>query len=365
MKLSDIAKLAKVSIATVSRTINRVPTVDPVLARRVWRVIDQVGYYPNTQARALVSGRSRIFGLLVSEISNPFFPEIVQTFSQLGIKHKYEILLAAVDQDPNHLEAAARRMIERRVDGVAILTFGPDDSLLEIFKNRNVPVFSIGKDSPGELLKTVRIDYEHGFRLAVQHLAALGHQHIAFAGGPSHLKTAAMRKLAFQDCMNEIGLETPQEMLVHGDHTMEAGMKAMSALAALASPPSAVICSNDLTAIGVIRQAFENSFNVPRDLSVVGFDDIRLAQFINPPLTTIHMSQAEIAETAFTALLDFVEYGSTGTSNEVRIIKTDLVLRHSTALAPHRRNQSNPGVDGLTAPKCDCEQMQTYPNIHP
>jgi LacI family transcriptional regulator len=148
MKLADIAKLAKVSTATASRTINKVPTVDPVLARRVRRVVEEVGYYPNTQARALVSGRSRIFGLIVSEISNPFFPEIVQTFTKLGIKHNYEILLTSLDQNSNLHEAAARRMIERRVDGVAILTFGRDDSLVAIFKNRNVPVFSIGTDSP-------------------------------------------------------------------------------------------------------------------------------------------------------------------------------------------------------------------------
>ena len=104
MNLSEIAKVAKVSAATVSRTINRVATVDPVLARRVWRVIEQVGYYPNIQARALASGRSRIFGLMVSEISNPFFPEIVQAFTQLGIKHNYEILLTSIGEDANQLE---------------------------------------------------------------------------------------------------------------------------------------------------------------------------------------------------------------------------------------------------------------------
>ena len=175
MKLSEIARLAKVSTATVSRTINRVPTVDPVLARRVWRIIDQVGYYPNTQARALVSGRSRIFGLIVSEISNPFFPEIAQAFIELGSQHNYEILLTSIEQDSKLLETAARRMIERRVDGVAILTFLQNDSLVELFSKRNLPVFTLDAVSPGHLLKTVRLDYRHGIRQAVQHLAALGH----------------------------------------------------------------------------------------------------------------------------------------------------------------------------------------------
>lgn len=337
MNLTEIARLAKVSSATASRTINRVPTVSPVLARRVWRVIEQVGYYPNIQARALISGRSRIFGLLVAEISNPFFHDIIQDFTQLGIKHGYEILLVSVNDDRSQLETAARRMIERRVDGVAILTFGPGNSLFEIFSDRKVPVFSIDTDFSGQLLKTVRIDYQHGIRQAVQHLAALGHVRIAFVSGPQHLATAMMRRIAFHECIQEIGLETHPELLVEGDHTMEAGMKALSHLAALPNRPSAVVCSNDLTAIGVMRQAFELSLDVPGELSVVGFDDIRLAQFMIPPLTTVQMSHTEIAETAFTALLECVEGEYTRSSHEVGIIRTNLILRHSTALALHRR----------------------------
>lgn len=345
MNLSEIAGLAKVSTATVSRTINRVPTVDPVLARRVWRVIEHVGYYPNTQARALASGRSRIFGLLVSEIGNPFFPEIVLTFMHLGVKHNYEVLLTSIEKDSNQLETAARRMIERRVDGVAILTFGPDDSLIDIFQNRKLPVFTIDSESGGDLLKTIRVDYQHGIRQAVQHLAALGHQKIAFVSGPRGLKTAEMRRIAFQSCMTEIGLCTTRELILEGDHTMEAGMKAMSALSRMQSRPSAVVCSNDLTAIGVMRQAFELSLNVPQDLSVVGFDDIRLAQFMIPPLTTVQMSQTEIAETAFAALLEWVEGRHSRSSRQDGFIKTSLVLRQSTALAPQRRAQIEAAAD--------------------
>src|SRR6266566_1512813 len=134
MTLQEIAKWAKVSTATVSRTINRIPTVDPVLARRVWRVIEQVGYYPNSHARTLVSGRSRIFGLIVPEITNPFFPEIVQTLTELGVKHQYEVLLSFLAQDASTLENAARQMTEHRVDGVAILTFGREHALIRCFR---------------------------------------------------------------------------------------------------------------------------------------------------------------------------------------------------------------------------------------
>ncbi len=340
MTVQEIAKRAKVSTATVSRTINRIPTVDPILARRVWNVIEQVGYYPNTHARTLVSGRSRIFGLIVPEITNPFFPEIVQTFTELGVKHQYEVLLSFLPQDESLLEKAARQMIERRVDGVAILTFGREDALIDVFTRQNVPVFVVDMKSPEPLVKSVHIDYEHGIRQAVQHLAALGHLRIAFVSGPEHLKTVVQRKSAFLECMREICLPTSPQLLIEGDHTMAAGMTAISALAALPDRPSAVVCSNDLTAIGVMRQAFELALEIPRDLSVVGFDDIRLAQFMTPPLTTVQLSQVEIAEIAFRALLDSAEVTSDKSSCYKCTIKTNLVLRRSTALAPGRLRQS-------------------------
>ena len=332
--LVEVARLAKVSIATVSRTINRVPTVDPILARRIRRVIEKEGYYPDTNARALVRGHSRTLGLIVSEITNPFFPEIVQTFAKLGVQHNYEILLSSIDHDPRLLEMAARQMIERRVGGVAILTFGDELPLINALTARNVPVFVVDADSSGPLLKTVQVDYEHGIRQAVQHLAALGHEGIAFIVGPQQLKTAAMRKFAVQKCMKEIGLELLPELFVEGDHTIDAGLKALSVLATRRDRPTAVLCSNDMTAIGVMRAAFDLGLNIPRDLSVIGFDDIRLAQFMTPPLTTVQMSQTEIARVSFSGLLDSLDHHHRGSGRQVYSIKTNLVLRHSTALAP-------------------------------
>jgi LacI family transcriptional regulator len=341
MTVQQIAKRAKVSTATVSRTINGIRTVDPVLARRVWRVIEQVGYYPNTHARTLVSGRSRIFGLIVPEITNPFFPEIVQTFTELGIMHQYQVFLSFLAQDSLLAEKCARQMIERRVDGVALLTFGAENALVEIFARQNVPVFVVDMESADSLVKSARNDYEHGIRQAVQHLAALGHQRIAFINGPEHLKTAVQRKDAFLECMREIGLPASGHLLIDGDHTMAAGMRAISILADLQDRPSAVVCSNDMTAIGVMRQAFDLSLDVPRDLSVVGFDDIRLAQFMIPPLTTVQLSQFEIADIAFKTLLDCTKAQGDRSSCCKHTIKTNLVLRRSTALSPGRFRESN------------------------
>jgi LacI family transcriptional regulator len=346
MDIREIARRAKVSTATVSRAINRVPTVDPQLAKRVWKVVEELGYYPNTQARALVSGKSRIFGLIVSEITNPFFPEIVQSFEDTAVRHNYEILLTSTVHDRKRMSLAVRRMIERRVDGVAILTFGMEESLIEDLRFRKVPVVfvDVGPDVPG--VCNIRIDYLHGIRQAVQHLAALRHTQIAFVTGPLYLKSALARKAAFESSMKEIGLDTPSELIVEGDHTMEGGMRALVQLMERPHRPTAVLCSNDMTAIGVLREAYEYGITIPGDLSLVGFDDIRMAQFTTPPLTTVQMSQTQLAELAFKALITEVERESVSPTRSEYELVTSLVLRRSTALAQPASASGTPAKPG-------------------
>jgi len=341
MDIREIARRAKVSTATVSRAINRVPTVDPQLAKRVWKVVEELGYYPNTQARALVLGRTRIFGLIVSEITNPFFPEIVQTFENLAVENNYEILLTSTVHDPKRMESSVRRMIERRVDGVAILTFGMEESLLEHLRYRKVPLVfvDVGPDVPG--IANIRINYLNGIRQAVQHLAAMRHQRIAFIAGPKHLKSAVARQEAFKTAMTEIGLSP--DFIVVGNHRLEGGMSAFRQLHALGDPPTAVLCSNDMTAIGVMRQAYEQNIRVPEALSVVGFDDIHLAEFTIPPLTTVQMSQNELARLAFQALLNEVDEPHSSRARTYELT-TSLVLRRSTGLVPGW-NQARPVSD--------------------
>ena len=333
MDIREIAKRAKVSTATVSRAINRIPTVDPQLARRVWKVVEELGYYPNTQARSLVSGKTRIFGLIVSEITNPFFPEIVQSFEDMAVEHNYEILLTSTVHDPKRMESSVRRMIERRVEGVAVLTFGMEESLLEDLRFRKVPLVFVDVGPRVAHVSNIKINYQHGIQQAVQHLAALRHERISFISGPLNLKSARARKNAFEESMDEIGMGVAPDFVIEGDHTMEGGMKALAHLASLRSRPTAIMCSNDMTAIGVMREAYDYGIAVPRDLSVVGFDDIRLAQFMTPPLTTVQMSQTELAKLAFKALLADVERDTSSPTGTEYVLDTALILRKSTALA--------------------------------
>ena len=334
MDIRDVAKRAKVSTATVSRTVNHVPTVDAQLAKRVWKAIAELGYYPNRQARALVSGTSHAFGLIVSEITNPFFPEIVQTFETLAVEQKYEILLTSTIHDPKRMELAVRRMIEGRVDGVAILTFGMEDELLDHFRFRNMPLVFVDVGPKAPRVSNIRVDYSHGIRQAVQHLAALRHKRIGFVSGPLKLRSATARRDAFEASMREIGLPVNPEFIIEGDHRLEGGKRALQELYKLREQPTALLCSNDMTAIGVMRQAYDLGISVPQELSIVGFDDTRLADFMIPPLTTVQMSQTELATLAFNALLKEVKREVPAPNGTEYILKTHLILRNSTTFPP-------------------------------
>jgi len=328
MDIRTVAQLANTSIATVSRTVNRVSTVNPKLAKRVWAAIAQLDYFPNSQARALVSGRSRLLGLIVSDITNPFFPELIQGFEEIAVEHGYEILIGSTNDDSRRVSLCIRRMLERRAEGVAVLTFGVERPLLEQLSDRKVPLVfvDVGQERPG--ISLLRVDYRHGVRQGVQHLAVLGHRKIAFISGPRDLHSAQSRQTAIFGALEECGIKSNPLWMVEGDHTMEGGIKAMHRLLQLSQPPTAVMCSNDMTAIGVLHQVYRAGLRIPEDLSVIGFDDIHIAQVTIPPLTTIQMSCFELARAAVTALRAHVE--DDGEPKRSYKIDTRLVVREST-----------------------------------
>lgn len=330
MDIRTIARMANVSIATVSRTINRVSTVNPKMAKRVWDVIEKLDFVPNTQARALVSGRSKLFGLLVSEITNPFFPELIQGFEDIAVEHGYEILVSSTNYDPKRMSHCIRRMLERKVEGVAVMTFGLEEPLLDQLAKRNVPLvfIDVGPDRPG--VSVLKVDYHHGIRQAVQHLAALGHRRIAFVSGPMRLHSAQSRLAAFTKSMKECGITPDKSQIIEGDHTLEGGGVAMEKLLAQEELATAVLCSNDMTAIGVLHKLYRTGLKVPDDISVIGFDDIHIAEVMMPPLTTIQMSRYEIAKAAFGALRSQVESPEALRTKREFNIPTDLIVREST-----------------------------------
>ena len=328
MKIQEVARRARVSTATVSRTINNPSLVDPQTAKRVWKAIEELRYYPNTQARSLVSGRSRIIGLIVSDITNPFFPELIKGFEDVAIHNGYEILISSTNYDSARMALCVRRMLERKVEGVAIMTSEMDKHLVDQLAHRNVPMVFLDVGPPGEGISNVVVDYAMGVNEAVSHLLSLGHRRIGFICGPLGLKSAQIRRTAFLRSLSEHGIDDADRLLEEADHTVDGGLAAMTRMLESKYAPTAVLASNDLTAIGMMRAVRRAGLAVPGDISIVGFDDIKLAEFTEPPLTTVRLSRQELAEHAFEALLS--DLSGQAQPRREYTVETHLVIREST-----------------------------------
>ncbi len=357
LDIRDVASHAGVSIATVSRTINAVPTVDKELAARVWRSIAELNYFPNTQARALVSGKSRLLGLLISEITNPFFPELIQGFEEVATEHNYEILIGSTNYDTRRMEMCIRRMIERHVEGVAVMTFGIEGPLLDELVSRNIPMVFVDAAITGTKAAVLLVDYQQGFTEAVRHLHALGHTRIGFITGPMAQRTCELRLQAYRHALELSGLDSPPEWIVEGNHSLSGGMAAMEKLLKSRERPTAVLCSNDLSALGVLRSLASAGIAVPGEMSVVGFDDIDLTQFVYPPLTSIRMSRSDLARGAFSLLRAQVE-GAEPAAQRRAMVPTSLTVRESTGPAvrpasPARRGNASGNPPGNASGAAD------------
>jgi LacI family transcriptional regulator len=225
-----------------------------------------------------------------------------------------------------------RRMLERKVEGVAIMTSEMDKHLVDQLAHCHVPMVFLDVGPPGEGISNVVVDYAMGVNEAVSHLLSLGHRCIGFICGPLGLKSALMiRRTAFLRCLSQHGVKESDQMLEEADHTVDGGLAAMTRMLESKCPPTALLASNDLTAIGMMRAVRRAGLAVPRDISIVGFDDIRLAEFTEPPLTTVRLSRQELARHAFEALLS--DLSDQPHPRRDYTIETHLVIRESTCRA--------------------------------
>ena len=328
MNIKEVAKLAKVSTATVSRTINGSDKVSARTAERVHKAIKELNFYPNTHARTLVSGRSRMLGLIISDITNPFFPELVKHFEDQAVQKGLEVIIANTDYKPKRMTECVRRMLERKVDGAAIMTSEADPSLLVELVRRDIPMVFMDTGSNTARTANIEIDYGQGIQEALQHLFSLNHRRIGFISGPLNLQSARRRLDAFIAGVQARGLKADPDLIEKGDHRIEGGISAMRNLLRLKVRPTAVITSNDLTAIGALGTIHDAGLEVPRDVSLIGFDDISFAHLTQPPLTTILLSRSQLAVTALAALEKLIRK-EPGNATDYSI-STHLVLRGST-----------------------------------
>jgi DNA-binding LacI/PurR family transcriptional regulator len=332
MNLESVARRAKVSTATVSRTINGSDKVSPATAARVMKAIEALNFYPNTNARALGTGKSHMFGLIISDITNPFFPELVKAFEDIAVEHGQEVLFANTNYDPVRMEHCVRRMLQRKVDGVAIMTSEMDETLLASFSKRDIPMVFLDNGRPLKKVSNIVIDYKAGIDSAVQHLTELGHRRIAFISGPNRLASARTRTDAFLSSMAEHKIRVNKAWMREGNYRVDGGHDAMRSILATKNWPTALIASNDLTAIGAIGAIHEKGLLVPEDLSIIGFDDIQLSAYTQPPLTTLRVPRDLVATMAFHSLFQSYEKTKKVVASE-NVIHPFLVVRESTGPA--------------------------------
>ena len=332
MNIKEVARLANVSTATVSRTINGSDKVTPETAARVRRAIEELRFYPNTNARALGSGRSSLYGLIISDITNPFFPELVKSFEDIAVQYGQEVLIANTDYNPARTEVCVTRMLQRKVDGVAIMTSEMDEHFIGEFSSRGIPLVFLDTGTPQDRISNILIDYPAGIDAAVEHLTALGHTAIGFISGPMTLTSACVRRRAFINSLQRSGIQLEDNFIEEGNHRMEGGHDAMARMLDRGQRPTAVLASNDMTAIGAMGAIFERGLRVPEDISVIGFDDIQLGAYTQPALTTVGLSRPEIAKLAFRALYDANHSGVI--KGMEFTIQPSLKVRKSTGKAP-------------------------------
>jgi LacI family transcriptional regulator len=221
-------------------------------------------------------------------------------------------------------------MLERKVEGVAVLTFGEEEPVLDQLNTHNVPMVLAEFRLADPKSSTILLDYTTGMRAAVDHLAELGHRKIGFLAGPHTIHSAITRENDFRTAMQGAELTVEPHWIIECDHTLRGGVAGLERLWALRSRPTAVLCSNDMTAIGVLRAAYMRGLRVPQDVSVVGLDDIDFAEFTLPPLTTIRLSRVDVARAAFDALRQQAEAAPGAKIQREFLVSTSLVVRGST-----------------------------------
>ncbi len=327
--IRDVARAAGVSTATVSHVVNNTRFVSEEVRARVLAAVERCGYYPNAHARSLASGRSNMLGLLISDISNPFFPEVVKAIESAAFERGYNVILLNTNYDPERAADYVGRLSELKMAGVALMTSELDSELFHEITRRQVSVVFDSHDVTGERMSNICVDYAAGIEEAVRHLVSLGHRRIAHIAGASRIPSGVIRREAFLDFMKRYLPDEPEPAVYEGDFRLDGGRRAASEILAAEELPTAVIAANDMMALGAMREFRKAGLSIPQDISVVGFDDISFAALSEPPLTTVCSPRAEIGRRVVETLVALIERPEQKGS-ELRI-PTHLITRDSTA----------------------------------
>jgi len=331
MRLEDVAKRAKVSIATVSRVVNSVGPVKNSTRARVLKAIQELKYHPNIPARSLAGGKSRTLGMIVSNLENPFFLDIFRTLESDAHRRGYEVLVANTDYRPRQLVSSVHLMMGRRLAGLAVIVSEMEPSLIQELTESNLPIVFYDVGTPARNISNIKVRYEKGMQRVVEYLYSVGHRRMAFVGHHISLEPLLDRKKSFLDTMKRYAGEVEHATVADRDGPV-GGQQATRQLLASGFKPTAIICVNDFMALGVVRELREHGLEVPRDVSVTGYDNISLSEYAFPPLTTVNIPREMIGHLAFSALVP--EHEDAQVRGREFLIDPELVIRESTGSAP-------------------------------
>jgi len=341
IQMKDVAKRAGVSVTTVSHVLNETRFVAADTRARVLQAMKDMSYYKNASARLLARGRSDSFGLIISDIENPFFPELIKAFEVAALKKGTDVLLGTTNYDPLQARRAVSRMIENKVRGVAVMTTQLEAAFIEDLVANDIPVVLLDSGETRKARSNIRVAYTTGAKAMVEHLKALGHSDIAIVAGPAHRTSAQHYREAIQNAIAECGLPAPR--VLEGDNRVEGGAAAVRTLIQQPNLPTAIVCGNDSAAIGAIQALNEAGLSVPGEVSIVGSDDINLARYSSPPMTTVRIPRDQLGALAVEAIEKLLRTKRRVPADYT--VETSLVIRGSTGKA--RTVADAPNSDAL------------------
>jgi LacI family transcriptional regulator len=325
--MKDVASRAGVSPATVSRVLNKTHYISETTRNRVLEAVSELNYYKNVHAKRLATGQSDLFGLVISEISNPYFPEVIRGFQAAAWDQGLDVLLLNTEYNQARTQSVIRKLVESDARGVAIMTSSIDDSATTPLTESGIGVVFCNLCSPSKLVSNITINYRRGVLQAIEHVASLGHRRAAVIAGPDSNRTAMNIRLALVAGLKHRGMAPSP--VTSCDYRVDAGASAVREILSARDIPTVIFCGSDLIAMGAMSALEEAGVKIPEDVSIVGIDDISFAFLARPPLTTIGVPREQLGRTAFEALDKMLrlkrrsgtEYG----------IETNLVIRSSTA----------------------------------
>jgi len=331
VSIKDIARAANVSHPTVSRALSHSPLVKGETAERIRQIAASLGYRPSAIARSLATKKTNTIGVVVTTIADPFIADVVSGIEETANDYGYSVFLANSNANPDREVKVVHSFHERRVDGIIVTASRVGALYVPLLSGLKVPIVLINNqhpDAPDEFIYSVMIDNIKASIQVMKHLLGLGHRRIAYIGDQAGFQSDTERFAGYRQSLAFANYPFLPELVVHGDGKPEGGRQAMEKLLALPMPPTAVFCYNDMSALGALRALYGHGINVPDDISIVGFDDLAIASYTSPLLTTVGQPKQQMGRMAMETMLKLIS----GVDTKANIkVYGELIIRESTA----------------------------------